>query len=124
MSYIGNAPAQNAVTQQANIFTKPQTSAVLSLSSNTVWDGTDKQHLTVSVNGSTFIIANPSAQTNGAYYAFFVTYVTANTISFGTAFKGIADVSPSATAGAYDHYTFRSNGTYLMLVGASYNIGA
>lgn len=123
MSYIGNAP-QTAVTAVANVFTKPQSAATLSLTSSTAWDGTDKQHLLVSVNGSSFTIANPSAQISGVYYIVYVSYVTSNTIAFGNLFKGITDVVPTATAGARDHFIFRSDGTYLDLVGSAYNVGA
>lgn len=124
MSYIGNTPAQGSVTATANTFYKPQTSATLALTHNTAWDGSDKQHLTVNVSGSSFTVANPSTHITGTYYMVYVTYTTAHSIAFGNKFKGIADITPTATAGAVDHFVFRSNGTNLMLVGAAYNVGA
>lgn len=124
MSYIGNTPAQGAVTSTTNVFTKPQSAAILSLAHNTAWDGNDKQHLTVNVNGSSFTVANPSAHTAGVYYTLYVTYTTAHTVTFGTSFKGITEVIPTATSGANDHFVFRSDGTNLNLVGVAYNVGA
>ena len=124
MSYIGNTPAQGAITSTTNVFTKPQSASILSLTHNTAWDGNDKQHLTVNVNGSTFTIANPSAHIAGVYYAVYVTYSTTHTVAFGNTFKGIAEIAPTSTSGAKDHFVFRSDGTNLNLVGAAYNVGA
>lgn len=108
----------------SNTFTKPQVADVLALTSGVAWDGTAKQHLTVNVNGATFTIANPSALVTNAYYVVYVTYTTGHTLAFGTSFKGIADVLPTALASAVDHFVFRSDGTNLNLVGAAYNVGA
>lgn len=108
---------------EQNTFTKPQKTDTLALTHNTAWDGTDKQHLTVNVNGSSFTIANPSTHINGTYYIVYVTYTTAHSIAFGTTFKGVSDIVPTASAGAVDHFVFRSNGTNLMLVGAASNVG-
>lgn len=108
----------------SNVFTKPQKAGTLALTHNTAWDGTDKQHLIVNVNGSSFTVANPSAQTDGIYYVIFVSYTTSHSLAFGNLFKGITDVSPTATVGAKDHFVFRSDGTNLHLVGVAYNVGA
>lgn len=112
------------LTNVPHTFSKPQAAATLALTSASAWDGTDKQHLTVGVNGADFTVANPSATVAGVYYTLFVTYTTSHTITLGSSFKGVADVAPSALAGKYDHFTFRSDGTNLMLVGAAYDIGA
>lgn len=121
---VGTLLADVLSTNAVNTFNKPQIAGMLAIASNTAWDGNDKQHLTVTVNGSSFIIANPSFHTNGAYYSLFISYTTSHTVSFGTSFKGITDVVPTATAGAADHLVFRSDGTNLHLVGSAYNIKA
>jgi hypothetical protein len=112
----------------AQTFTAPQTVDVAALTHNTAWDGAAKQQLTANVNGSSFTIANPTGATLRAktYYAFYVTYTTTHTIAFGSNFKGIASVAPTALAGAKDHFIFRADdtGTNLELVSAAYDIGA
>lgn len=113
-----------AVPSLAQTWTKPQLASMQALTHNTAWDGTDKQHLTVTVNGSGFTIANPSAVTSGVYYSVFVTYSSTHSISWGSNFKGVSGVTPTATSGAFDHFVFRYNGTYLMLVGYALNCGA
>jgi hypothetical protein len=117
-----------AGTGVAQTFTAPQTAGDAALTHNTAWDGAAKQQLTVNVNGSSFTIANPTGATLKAktYYAIYVTYTTAHTIAFGSNFKGIGSLAPTATAGAKDHFIFRSDdtGTNLELVAAAYDIGA
>jgi hypothetical protein len=117
-----------AGTGVAQTFTAPQTAGDAALTHNTAWDGAAKQQLTVNVNGSSFTIANPTGATLKAktYYAIYVTYTTAHTIAFGSNFKGIGSLAPTAVAGAKDHFIFRSDdtGTNLELVAAAYDIGA
>lgn len=128
LSAVGSGHITDArvydLTNVPHTFSKPQAAATLALTSASAWDGTDKQHLTVDVNGANFTVANPSATVDGVYYTLFVKYTTAHTITLSSAFKGVGDVVPSALAGKYDHFTFRSDGTNLMLVGAAYDIGA
>lgn len=124
LDVVGGVVATSITTSATNTFTKPQKAATLALTHNTSWDGTDKQHLTANVNGSSFTIANPSSHTAGVYYVLFVTYTTSHSVAFGAAFKGISSIVPTATAGAYDHFTFRSDGTNLHLVGSAYDVGA
>lgn len=121
---VGAFIADTMTTTGVNSFTKPQAASTVTLTHNTAWDGNDKQHLLVTVNGSNFTIANPSSFTSGVYYSIFVRYSTAHTLSFGNMFKGIGDVSPTALVGAKDHFVFRADGdNVLCLIGASYNIG-
>lgn len=121
MSVEGNTVAMLATAQT---FTKPQKLSTTALTHNTAWDGANANHLTATVSGSSFTVANPSAQTADVYYHLFVTYSTSHSLAWGTNFKGVSSVTPTATSGAYDHFVFRSNGTNLMLVGYSLNIGA
>lgn len=118
------ALAGKASLAAANTFTAPQLADTLALTHNTAWDGTAKQHLTVDVNASNFTIANPSAQTAGVYYTVYVAYTTTHTLAWGNAFKGVLNITPSATAGSVDHFTFRSNGTHLQCVGHKLGAGA
>lgn len=113
-----------ALLANANTFTAPQKADTLALTHNTGWDGTAKQHLTVDVNGSSFTIANPSSATSGVYYTIFVTYTTSHSISWGANFKGVSGITPTATAGSYDHFTFRFDGTYMQCVGYALDTGA
>jgi hypothetical protein len=118
---------QDGVTAKLNAaqtFTAPQKADTLALTHNTAWDGSAKQHLTVDVNGSNFTIANPSAQTAGVYYAVRVEYTTTHTLAWGANFKGVSGITPTATAGAVDHFTFRSDGTNLECVGYALNVAA
>ncbi len=121
------ADATTAKTGLGQTFTRPQKAGTLALASGAAWDGslaTGAQHITVSVNGSTFTVANPSAQADGVIYLVAVNFVTANTIAWGSAFKGLAGITPTGTAGATDAFFFRSNGTNLVRVGYSLNGGA
>lgn len=124
LAVTGTVTANAITTTATNTFTKPQKAGTLTLTHNTPWDGNDKQHLIVNVNGSSFTIANPSAHTSGVYYAVFIMYTTSHSIAFGSAFKGVTGIVPTATAGAYDHLVFRSDGTNLHLVGSAFNVGA
>jgi hypothetical protein len=112
----------------AQTFTAPQTADVAALTHNTAWDGAAKQQLTATVNGSSFTIANPTGSTlrPNTYYTLYVTYTTSHTIAFGSNFKGIANISPTGTAGAKDHFIFRADsaGLNLELVSDKYDIGA
>jgi hypothetical protein len=99
------------------------TATPFALTSAAAWAGADYINLTVNVNGGAFTIANPTSSTAGTYYNVFVTYTTSHSISWGANFKGVSTVTPTATAGAYDHFSFRSNGTNLMLTGYNLNIG-
>lgn len=108
----------------AQTWTKPQKLGTTALTSASAWDGTANNHLTVNVNGGAFTIANPSAATTDVYYSVYVTYTTTHSISWGNTYKGISSITPTATAGAYDHFVFRYNGTNMQLVGYNLNIGA
>jgi hypothetical protein len=96
------------------------------LSHNTAWNGsaTGIQHATVTVNGSAFTIANPTSSVSGGVYLIYITYSTSHSISWGANFKGVSTITPTATAGAKDSFSFRSNGTNLELLGYSLNMGA
>lgn len=115
-----------AGTNLGQIFTKPQTADVLALVDLNAWDASDKQHLTANVNGGIFTVANPTDIRPNTYYALYVTYATAHGLAFGSAFRGVSGVTPTASAGAHDHFIFRANsaGTQLELVAAAYDVGA
>lgn len=108
----------------AQEWTRLQKAAPQALTSGAAWDGELYQHLTATVNGGLFTVANPSAQTAGAFYAVFVTYTTAHSLAFDSVFKGVSGLVPTATSGAADIFYFRSNGTHLQCVGARTNVGA
>jgi hypothetical protein len=96
--------------------------ASVAISHNTAWDGTTGQNLTVNVNGSAFTIANPSSAVTGAFYSLYVTFTTSHAIAFGNAFKNVTDLTPSNTAGMYDHFVFRYDGTYMICVASAYDV--
>lgn len=108
----------------AQTFTRTQTADTYGLTHNTAWDGSLYQHLAVTVNGSSFTIANPSAQTDKAFYAVYVSYTTTHGIAWGSSFKGVSAVTPTNAAGKHDVFFFRSNGAYLECVGYKLDIGA
>lgn len=113
-----------ALTQAANTFTGVSVVTPTALTHNTSWDATAIQHASVTVNGSSFTIANPSSSTSGAVYMIYISYTTSHSVSWGANFKGVSAISPTATAGAKDIFCFRSNGTNLELVGYTLNAGA
>lgn len=96
------------------------------LTHNTGWDGgpTGIQNATVTVNGSAFTIANPTTAVTAAYYIIRVSYTTSHSIAWGANFKGVSGITPTATAGAVDIFSFRYSGTNMELVGYSLNAGA
>lgn len=108
----------------AQSWTRPQLADTTALTHNTGWDGTTIQHATVTVNGSSFTIANPTSSTNKAIYMIYISYTTSHSVSWGANFKGVSSITPTATAGAKDIFCFRSTGTNLELVGYSLNAGA
>lgn len=108
----------------AGTFTTPQGAGTSALTHNTGWDGTTKQHWTANVNGSAFTVANPTTATTGVYYTIFVTYTTSHSVSWGANFKGVSGITPTATAGSYDHFTFRFDGTNMQCVGHALDTGA
>ena len=116
--------ADTAKLDTAQSWTRPQTATPSALTHNTAWDGTQIQHGTVDVNGSSFTIANPSSSTSGAIYLIYISYTTTHSIAWGANFKGVSGVTPTATAGAKDIFAFRSNGTNLELVGYTLDAGA
>lgn len=119
--------AYDAATARTNVvqtFTKPQIADTLALTHNTAWDGTDRQHLTVDVNGSNFTVANPSAATAKGLYLLYVKYTTSHALAFGSAFKGIGSITASGAAGKRDAYLFRYDGTNLECVGFKADVGA
>jgi hypothetical protein len=102
----------------------PQRPEALALTSATGWDGTAKQYLTVTVDGGAFTIANPSSATTNAFYVFKVSYTTSHSISWGANYKGVSGITPTATAGGIDYFTFQWDGTNMNLVGYSLDAGA
>lgn len=108
----------------ATAFTAQQNATPSALTSGTAWDTAAKQNGTVNVNGSTFTVANPSNAVAGGFYTLFVTYTTSNTLGWGTAYKGVTSISPSATAGKYDNFVFRYDGTNMHCVGYRLDTGA
>lgn len=112
--------------QRLNTWGRTQKAKPLDLSSAGAWDGRLQQNLVVMPNGSTFAIANPSAIVPDAFYTVWVEYQTAHGITWGTTFKGVSAITPTATAGAYDFYAFRANraGTLLGCIGYGLNVGA
>lgn len=94
------------------------------LTHNTSWDGTAIQAPTVTVNGSSFTIANPSSATTAALYLITINYTTSHSVSWGTNFKGVSGITPTATSGAVDFFIFRWSGSAMQLVGYSLNAGA
>lgn len=97
-------------------------SETVSLTHNTAWDGSTGSNLLVTVNGSAFTIANPSAAVTNAFYSLYVTFTTSHAIAFGSNFRNVSDLTPSNTAGMYDHYVFRYDGTYMICVAAAYDV--
>ena len=87
------------------------------LTHNTSWDGTTADFLTVDVNGSAFTIANESSATTGAFYKIQITYTTSHSVTWGANFKGVSAITPTATAGSIDWFTFYYNGSTFELVG-------
>jgi len=94
------------------------------LTHNTSWDGTTADLLTVDVDGSAFTIANESSATTGAFYKVRITYTTSHSVTWGANFNGVGDVTPTATAGAVDWFTFYFNGSTFELVGYTLNADA
>lgn len=94
----------------------------VSLTHNTAWDGSTGSNLLATVNGSAFTIANPSSAVTYAFYSLYVTFTTSHAIAFGANFKNVSDLTPSNTAGMYDHYVFRYDGTYMVCVAAAYDV--
>lgn len=94
-----------------NTWTGTQKAGTTALTSGVAADFTAGQHFTANVNGSTFNIANASAQTDGTYIAIDITYTTSNTVSLGTNFKNVAQWTPTATAGKTDTLLFRVRGS-------------
>ena len=121
---IRNLLAGLASLWKVNVWTALQIAKPYALSSTVAWDGAHFQHLSVTVNGGAFTIANPTSHKAGALYLVNVAYTTSHSISWGNQFKGLSSVSPTATAGAEDNFLFRSNGTNLVLVGYALNGGA
>jgi len=126
VTYDASATAARKVDLLATLmtWTRPQIAGTSALTHNTSWNGNQIQHATVTVNGSSFTIANPSATTSGIVYMIYISYTTSHSVSWGANFKGVSTISPTATAGAVDIFTFRSNGTNLELVGYTLNAGA
>lgn len=118
------ADANLAKRNTAQTWTRTQTADTYALTHDTAWDGSLHQHLTVAVNGASFTIANPSAQTAKAFYAVYVSYATTHGIAWGNAFKGVASIAPTATGGKRDIFLFRSDGANLECVGHKLDIGA
>ncbi len=103
--YDANIAKINA-TQQ---WSKPQRTSAGTLTSATAWDASDKQRWTADVNGGAFSISNPTGGTpiDGQTYVITVNYTTSHSISWGSKFKGMGSVTPTATAGAADEFAFR-----------------
>lgn len=131
-TYLGLAigtdvQAFDANTAKLNIsqtFTKPQSAGVLALTDAASWDASASQHLTADVDGGIFTVANPDNLLADTYYALYVEYTTSHGLAFGSDFVGISSISPTAAAGAHDHFIFRSTGSELELVAAAYDVGA
>ncbi len=111
------ALASKAGLASNNTFTATQKANELALTHNTAWNGTTSQNLTVNVNGSNFTVANPTTPVSGAYYALTVTYTTSHTLAWGSVFRGVSTITPTATAGTRDHFVFRYDGTHMQCVG-------
>jgi len=124
LAELGADVAATVKLDVAQSWTRPQLADTATLTHNTGWDGTTIQHATVDVNGSSFTIANPSSSTNKVIYMIYISYTTGHSVSWGSNFKGVSAVTPTATAGAKDIFCFRSTGTNLELVGYSLNAGA
>ena len=111
------ALASKAGLASNNTFTATQKANELALTHNTAWNGSTSQNLTVNVNGSNFTVANPTTPVSGAYYALTVTYTTSHTLAWGSVFRGVSPITPTATAGTRDHFVFRYDGTHMQCVG-------
>lgn len=109
-----------------NTWVRPQRPKPFDLVSATAWDGTAYQSLIATPNGGTFSIANPSVLLPDTYYTLWVPYTTSHGLTWGTTFKGVSSITPTATAGAYDHFAFRTNAaaSILACVGYGLNVGA
>lgn len=115
-----------AKTGTTNTYTKPQRPTFTALTSGAGFDASATQWVNASPNGSSFTISNPSNLLADTFYVVRITYTTSHGISWGANFKGVSAITPTATAGAVDTFTFLSNsaGTALNLVGYTLNGGA
>lgn len=94
----------------------------LSLTDNTSWAGSEYNNLYVDVNGSAFDIANPTSLIANSYYVIDIDYTTSHSLTFGDKILGVSAITPTATAGARDHFAFRSiNTTAMGLIGYRLN---
>lgn len=132
---LGSAATQSASAFQpanpnladktvANLYTRPQASDETAISSGVAWNAANVAQAIVTVNGAAFSIANPTGQINKAFYVVHVKYTTSHSIAWGTAYKGVSTITPTANAGAEDIFIFKSDGTNMKLVGYNQNIGA
>lgn len=95
------------------------------MTTSVAWDASVYQHVKATVSGGIFTIANPSpAHVVDAEYMVYVSYSTTHSIAWGSQYKGLTGVTPTATAGKADVFFFRSNGTNLECVGYRLDIGS
>lgn len=121
---IATAGSDYVAPATATAFTAQQNATPSAISSGVAWDVAAKQNATATVSGSTFTIANPSNAVTGGYYTLEVTYSSSNTLGWGTNYKGVSSITPSATSGKTDHFVFRYDGIYMKCVGYRLDTGA
>lgn len=85
------------VVDKAQTFSAPQTAGSAAITSGVAPDFSAKQLFTIAVSGSTFTVANPSADpANNTVILLIISFTTANLVSFGTEYK-VTGYTPSAS---------------------------
>lgn len=89
------------------------------------WPLATKQVAKVTLGGNR-TLDDPTDKVAGSYYGLTVIQdgTGSRTLAFHANYKGVTGYTPTATAGAKDELTFRSDGTYMNLVGLRQNVGA
>lgn len=105
-------------------WTGVQTADTLALTSGVAWDASDKQHLTVDVNGGNFSVVNCTGAIAKSLYLVYITFTTSHQIVWGSMYKNTSTLSLSNTAGYHDAVLFRFDGTNMERIGVATNVGA
>jgi hypothetical protein len=111
---------------ELNTFLKTVLAGDQALTHNTAWNG-NKQACTITVNGSNFTAASPTGGSliAKAYYAFYISFTTAHTLAFASAFTGLSaqNIIWSQAAGKKDHLLCRAIDTSnLEYIGHTLNV--
>lgn len=110
----------------ASIWSAQQSCAVATLVDGTTinWALANAQMAQVTIAASR-TLTNPTGQVSGTRYELAVNHGAGSTVlSFGSAYKGLTGLTFSTGSGAIDVLTFRSDGTYMWLIGRALNVAA